>query len=71
MANFVLKYSDSTEIKSSLGFICSFSVSTQNSVLGHWDALRTYVLSVCFGTSFHFYPPLFSKVHSLGRKMFP
>lgn len=46
MANFVLKYSDSTEIKSSLDFICSFSVSMQNSILGHWDALRTYVLSV-------------------------
>lgn len=46
MAIFVLKYSDSAEVTSSLDFICSFNVSMQNSILGHWDVLRTHVLSV-------------------------
>lgn len=69
MAVFILKYSDSTEITSLLDLICSFNVSMQNSMLGHWDALSTCVFSISVLTSFHFHRPLFSKVHSLCRKV--
>lgn len=46
MAICVFRYSDTREITSSPVSLCSFNMSMQNSLLGHLDAFRAYVLKV-------------------------